>query len=117
MKYTKIKKFIRTLRVETSENQIEMAKRLGVCPSYLSQIESGKRNVTKWFVEQLAKEYNITKEEQNYLLSLRVCRDNVRAIQTLLEMQRELQNAKQMTFTKLEIGQWIQGHLNKLKGE
>ena len=117
MKYTKIKKFITTLRIETGETQIEMAKRLGVSPSYISKIEGGKKNISKWFVEQLVKEYNITKEEQEYLLSLRVCRDNASAMKILLEMQRELLSAPQMTFTKAEIGQWLQGHLNKLKGE
>jgi len=117
MKFSKIKKFIRTLRVETGETQIEMAKRLGVCPSYLSQIEAGKRNVTPWLVDQFIKAYNINKEQQEFLLSQRVCRDNTKAVQVLVEMQKELHSAPQMTFTKVEIGQWLQGHLNKLKGE
>ena len=117
MRFTKIQKFLRTLRVETGETQAEMAQNLGISPSYLSQIEAGRRNVPTWLVNQFTKVYNISKEQQQFLISQRVCRDNAKAMQVLLEMQQELFDAKQMTFTKLEVGQWVQGHLNKLKGE
>lgn len=56
-------KFLRILRLETSESLTEMANRLGYAITYLSGIENDKRTVPKNFCEKVAKEYELSAQK------------------------------------------------------
>lgn len=60
MAVTELGKFLRKIRIDLEENLKDMADKLGVAASYLSSIESGKRNVPSTLAANLVKAYNLS---------------------------------------------------------
>jgi transcriptional regulator with XRE-family HTH domain len=56
---TEFGKFLRNLRIEYEELLKDMADKLGVTPSYLSAVETGKRNIPDDWLEKIKKFYNL----------------------------------------------------------
>jgi len=52
-------KFCRKLRIDTGELLKDMADKLNVTPSYLSAVETGKRNVPRQWSKLLSEKYNL----------------------------------------------------------
>ena len=50
---------IRTLRNAQGLSQVQLADRAGMSPRYLSEVESGKRNVSFTWLDALAKQLSI----------------------------------------------------------
>ena len=57
-------KYLRKMRIDTSEVLGEMAKRLEVSPAYLSSIENGGREIPEDFVEIITKVYGLSEEQK-----------------------------------------------------
>lgn len=58
-------KFTRTLRIHRDEYMKDMAKKLDVAPSYLSAVETGRRNVPHSWGELVTEVYGLNHEEQS----------------------------------------------------
>src|SRR6185312_3749392 len=66
---TDFSKFCRKLRIDNDELAKDMARKLGVTPSYLSAIENGKRTIPADWAEEIAKLYKLTPEQMTELSS------------------------------------------------
>jgi HTH-type transcriptional regulator, competence development regulator len=64
---TKFGKALRTIRLERDELLKDMAKNLGITPSFLSSIESGKKNVPTALIDKITQIYNLTQNEKRQL--------------------------------------------------
>lgn len=64
---TEYGKYLRKLRIDESEKLVDMAKRLGISPSYLSFIENGTREIPPDFSYRIWKEYHLSNEQTNAL--------------------------------------------------
>ena len=64
---SKFGKELRKIRVDNDENINAMAKKLGISISYLSAIESGKRNIPDGMVDTIIKKYHLSKERSEML--------------------------------------------------
>ena len=64
---TQLGKFLRNLRNENDEFMIDMAKKLGISPSLLSSIETGRRKISTDLKETLIKTYNLSENSINLL--------------------------------------------------
>lgn len=60
---TQFGKFTRKLRIDNGELLKEMADKLGVTSSYLSAVETGKRNAPHDWLEKLTALYRLSVEE------------------------------------------------------
>ena len=67
MGYTKYGEFIRVLRIKHHEIMGDTAKLLGCMVSFVSSVESGKKNVPENWVPILIEHYHLTEAEQNEL--------------------------------------------------
>ncbi|HBF5908434.1 helix-turn-helix domain-containing protein [Clostridioides difficile] len=67
MKLTEFGKFSRKLRIEHGELLKDMAEKLNVTVSYLSAVETGKRNVPEKWHDIMVNKYNLKDEEKRYL--------------------------------------------------
>ena len=79
---TLLGKKLRILRINTGETIVEMSQKLDMSTSYLSSIENGKRKIPKNFLENLFKNYKLTKEdkedfENSYEMSLQEAKINL----------------------------------------
>ena len=61
---TQAGKYLAKLRVELDEQQQDMADRLGISNSTLSNIEYGKREIERGLAQHIALTYNMTHEQQ-----------------------------------------------------
>lgn len=61
-------KFCRVLRIKHSEVLRDMAEKLGVSSSYLSAVETGKREIPSKWRNELIRLYKLTKEESEELI-------------------------------------------------
>lgn len=61
---TEFGKFLRKLRVEESESNKDMAKRIGISAAALSYIERGQKTIPIKVVNSIASEYQLTKEQE-----------------------------------------------------
>ena len=57
---TEFGKLIRIIRINSGDSSREMARKLGFSPSYLSAIESGKRNIPTDMEKLLSKSYPLS---------------------------------------------------------
>lgn len=57
---TEFGKLLRIIRINSGDSSREMAKKLGFSPSYLSAIESGKRNIPTDMEKLLSKSYPLS---------------------------------------------------------
>lgn len=64
---TEYGKYLRKLRIDTSERVTDMAKRLGISAAYLSLIENGTREVPSDFSYRIWKEYRLSPEQTGKL--------------------------------------------------
>lgn len=64
---TSLGRFLRKLRIDHDEILFDMAKRLGVSPSFLSAVENGKKTPPVGWFDQLTVQYNLDPSQQNEL--------------------------------------------------
>jgi len=64
---TEFGKFLREIRIDCEELLKNMAKKLGVTSSYLSAVETGKRNIPNDWVEKISQLYNLDLIEKEQL--------------------------------------------------
>ena len=67
MGYTKYGEFIRVLRIKHHEIMGDTAKLLGCMVSFVSSVESGKKNVPENWAQILIEHYHLTEDEQKEL--------------------------------------------------
>jgi transcriptional regulator with XRE-family HTH domain len=60
---TEFGKFIRKLRIDNTVTLRSMADDIGISPSYLSSVETGKRSITSSFFDSVAKYFNLGHEK------------------------------------------------------
>lgn len=60
---TEFGKLLRIIRINSGDSSREMARKLGFSPSYLSAIESGKRNVPTDMEKLLSKSYPLSQTD------------------------------------------------------
>lgn len=65
--YTKFGEFVRVLRIKNHQVMGDMAKVLGTTTPFLSAVENGRKNVPKEWVEIIAENYKLTKQEKKEL--------------------------------------------------
>ena len=64
--------FFKRLRLNNQDERlVDMAKRLDVSQSFLSSIETGKRNLNDRLIERIVEEYHLNAEEEKELFYLR----------------------------------------------
>ena len=68
MSYTKFGEYMRILRIKHHEVMGDLAKVLDVKSSFLSAVETGKKNVPENWFELIAKHYELNDNEKNELL-------------------------------------------------
>lgn len=69
MSYTKFAEFMRILRIKNHENMGDTAKLLDVNVSFLSAVETGKKNVPMNWVEKIVNHYKLSNSERLDLLA------------------------------------------------
>lgn len=111
MSYTKYAEFIRILRVKNHENMGDTAKLLGVNVSFVSAVESGKKNVPNEWVNVISDHYKLNEIERNNLISAIEDSKNITKIdlskapsfkrQVALQFQRSFDNIDEDTAQKI----------------
>jgi transcriptional regulator with XRE-family HTH domain len=64
---TEFGRFLRKLRIDCGELIKDMAEKLQVTPSYLSAVETGKRNIPSAWIDQITGLYQLGKDDRNHL--------------------------------------------------
>ena len=67
MKLTEFGKFSRKLRIDNGELLKDMAIKLNVTDSYLSEVEIGKRNIPEKWEEEIVRAYHLNLQEREEL--------------------------------------------------
>lgn len=67
---TEFGKYIRKRRIDKVVTLREMADAMGLSPSYLSSVETGKRNITDTFLNEVVNYLKLKVEEVTYLHNL-----------------------------------------------
>ena len=70
MKLTEFGKFLRKLRVDNGELLKDMAIKLNVTPSFLSMVETGRRNIPKKWEEDIEKIYSLSLKQKEELTGI-----------------------------------------------
>ena len=70
--YTKFGEFMRVLRIKHHEIMGDIADMLGVSLPFLSAVENGKRNVPADWVDKIVSHYNLSPEETQELLQMKL---------------------------------------------
>ena len=65
---TKLGIFLRKLRLDNNEIMKDMAKKLGVSPSFLSAVENGKKKMPDTWLDSIINLYDLDEEKQNELM-------------------------------------------------
>lgn len=60
-------RFLRKLRIDSGELIKDMAAKLNVTASYLSAVETGKRNIPDTWVHEIANQYGLDQESEHAL--------------------------------------------------
>ena len=60
---TRFGKILRKIRIDHGEILIDMAKRLGVSPSFLSAVEVGRKSAPSGWSDTVAKQYNLSEKQ------------------------------------------------------
>lgn len=68
MAYTKFAEYLRILRIKNHENMGDTAKLLGVKVSFVSAVETGKKNVPEEWINILVQHYNLNTQEKEELI-------------------------------------------------
>ena len=64
---TEFGKLLRKIRIDNEELLRDMAAKLNVTPSYLSVVETGKRNIPEEWLDMIVRGYDLDTEEQKDL--------------------------------------------------
>jgi transcriptional regulator with XRE-family HTH domain len=75
---TEFGQFLRKLRIDRGKLLKDMADTLGVSASYLSAVETGKRNIPSGWVAKIAEDYSLDLFEQEGLT--RAAQNSVREV-------------------------------------
>ena len=70
MKLTELGKFLRKLRIDNGELLKDMAIKLNVTPSFLSMVETGRRNIPKKWEEDIEKIYSLSLKQKEELTGI-----------------------------------------------
>lgn len=70
MKLTEFGKFSRKLRIDNGELLKDMAIKLNVTPSFLSMVETGRRNIPKKWEEDIEKIYSLSLKQKEELTGI-----------------------------------------------
>ena len=70
MKLTEFGKFLRKLRVDNGELLKDMAIKLNVTLSFLSMVETGRRNIPKKWEEEIEETYSLNLKQKEELISI-----------------------------------------------
>lgn len=65
--YTKFGEFVRILRIKRHESQEDMARKLDVSRSFLSNIENGDRGIPSSWTERISSVYDLSDEDRSEL--------------------------------------------------
>jgi len=63
----KVGRLVKSLRISFGWQQKKLAEKLGISTNYLCQIETSKRIPSAGIIEQIAKEFNISKDALTFL--------------------------------------------------
>lgn len=104
MGYTKYGEFIRVLRIKHHEIMGDTAKLLGCMISFVSSVESGKKNVPENWAPILIEHYHLTADEQKELFdAIEDSKTQVKLnLTTATNPQRRLAVQFQRSFEKLD---------------
>ena len=61
---TELGKFLRKLRIDADEVLLDMAKKLGVAPSFLSSVENGKKRMPSAWNNKICELYSLTEAQR-----------------------------------------------------
>ncbi len=67
---TELGKFLRRLRIDHGEILYNMATKLGVSITFLSSVETGKKNMPSEWVDKLSALYSLSNDQRLILLKL-----------------------------------------------
>lgn len=105
IKDNSIKTILKIIRVYNSECLKDMASKLKISIPYLSSIENGKRNIPKWFLERMNKNYILgdeTKEKLAREFIKEIYMKNARGLQetsgVILDIEASFQEAFEKGF-------------------
>ena len=70
MKLNEFGKFLRKLRIYNGELLKDMAIKLNVTPSFLSMVETGRRNIPKKWEEDIEKIYSLSLKQKEELTGI-----------------------------------------------
>ena len=104
MGYTKYGEFIRVLRIKHHEIMGDTAKLLGCMVSFVSSVESGKKNVPENWAPILIEHYHLTDDQQKELYNaIEESKTQVKLnLTTATNPQRRLAVQFQRSFEKLD---------------
>ncbi|MDI2091705.1 helix-turn-helix domain-containing protein [Commensalibacter oyaizuii] len=68
-KLTPFGREIRKLRLDKDITLSEMANKIGKSPSFVSEVEVGRKPIPKGYVEKIIETYSLAHEEKNILLN------------------------------------------------
>lgn len=109
IKDNSIKTILKIIRVYNSECLKDMASKLKISIPYLSSIENGKRNIPKWFLERMNKNY-ILEDETKEKLAREFIKEayikNTRELQKTLGISWDIEASFQEAFEKSFKNDW-----------
>jgi transcriptional regulator with XRE-family HTH domain len=109
IKDNSIKTILKIIRVYNSERLKDMASKLKISIPYLSSIENGKRNIPKWFLERMNKNY-ILEDETKEKLAREFIKEayikNTRELQKTLGISWDIEASFQEAFEKSFKNDW-----------
>lgn len=95
---TKFGKQLRKLRIDKTVTLRSMAEAIGISPSYLSSIETGKRNITDDFFKAVVNYFDLNGDD---VATLRTCADlSQNEITLLLEEANDAQRNSAVFFAR-----------------
>ena len=102
---------LRKLRIDRGELIKDMAEKLGVTASYLSAVETGKRNIPSTWVDEIVRLYHLDSEmraelEEARIQSAKTIKLDIDALQgsrreTAILFAREFENADEDTLAQI----------------
>ena len=110
VEFSPLKKILGNIRWNRSENQQDMATRMGISKSYLSSIETGKRSIPEGFVKNLEAAYELTDTEKDDLEAVCPRSKNFTKIDL-----RQLSEDKKELINGLSVGEFDDETMNALR--
>ncbi len=95
---TELGKFLRKLRIDHGEILYNMATKLGVSISFLSSVETGKKNMPSEWIDKLSVLYSLSDDQRSILQEL--TRDAVTTVKINLINQSAPRKKAALTFAR-----------------